>query len=95
VPITGTTSLGADNTTFTAPVIDQDYQVCTEVDNELHCIYVTVANVAPIAIGEAYTVPEDTQLAVSAPGVLDNDTDENEDTLTASWKPRRTVERWC
>jgi VCBS repeat-containing protein len=44
---------------------------------------VTVANVAPVAAGEAYTITEDTQLVVSIPGVLGNDTDVNGDELTA------------
>lgn len=43
-PSTGATLNGAANTTFTAPVVDQAYQVCTEVDNELHCVNLMVTN---------------------------------------------------
>jgi VCBS repeat-containing protein len=82
-PVTGATLIGADDTTFTAPVVDQAYRVCTEVDNELHCVIVTVANVAPVALGDAYSTIEETQLVVGLPGVLGNDSDANEDTLAA------------
>lgn len=43
-PSTGATLNGADNTTFTAPVVDQAYQVCTDVDNELYCVSLMVTN---------------------------------------------------
>jgi VCBS repeat-containing protein len=82
-PITDTTTLGTGATTFTAPAADQDYQVCTEIDNELHWINVTVVNVAPVAQDNTYTTVEDTQLVMNPLGVLDNDTDANGDTLTA------------
>ena len=38
----------------------------------------------PVATGDSYTTDEDTALNVAAPGVLDNDTDPNNDTLTAA-----------
>jgi uncharacterized protein len=41
-------------------------------------------NVAPVANDDSYDVDEDTTLTISAPGVLGNDTDANNDTLTAS-----------
>lgn len=81
-PITGATLNGADDTTFTAPVVDQAYQVCTEVDNELVCVNVTLNN-APVATADTYSTTEDTPLTVVAPGVLTNDTDTGGDTLTA------------
>ncbi|MGB4595258.1 MAG: Ig-like domain-containing protein [Anaerolineaceae bacterium] len=40
-------------------------------------------NYAPVAVADAYTTVEDTQLVVAAPGVLANDTDEEGDPLTA------------
>ncbi len=44
-------------------------------------ITVTPANDAPVAIADAYSTDEDTELIVEAPGVLTNDIDE--DALTA------------
>ncbi|MGH8609355.1 MAG: DUF4082 domain-containing protein, partial [Gammaproteobacteria bacterium] len=41
------------------------------------------ANVAPVAVDDARTLVENTSLAEPAPGVLDNDTDGNNDVLTA------------
>src|SRR5207245_3875946 len=47
-------------------------------------ITVTPVNDAPVAANDdTYTTPEDTQLTVSAPGVLANDTDVDGDTLSA------------
>ncbi len=40
------------------------------------------ANNVPAAVGDAYSTPQDTVLNVTAPGVLDNDTDEDSDPLT-------------
>jgi len=44
----------------------------------------TSANEAPVALDDAYTTPEDTPLAVAAPGVLANDTDAEGDELSAA-----------
>jgi hypothetical protein len=41
-------------------------------------------NTTPIALPDAYTVIQDTTLVVGAPGVLDNDTDADGDTLTVA-----------
>ncbi|MEY4340012.1 MAG: hypothetical protein RLZ14_1862, partial [Actinomycetota bacterium] len=41
-------------------------------------------NATPVAVGEHYEVASDTQLVVSAPGVLANDTDADGDAITAS-----------
>src|SRR5206468_1773195 len=47
-------------------------------------ITVTPVNDAPVAVNDdSYTTPEDTQLTVSAPGVLANDTDVDGDALSA------------
>src|SRR5204863_389497 len=47
-------------------------------------ITVTPVNDAPVAANEdSYTTPEDTQLTVSAPGVLANDSDVDGDALSA------------
>ncbi|MFP4393953.1 MAG: Ig-like domain-containing protein [Anaerolineales bacterium] len=44
---------------------------------------VQVGNRAPVAVADAYETPEDTPLVVAAPGVLANDEDADDDTLTA------------
>jgi VCBS repeat-containing protein len=48
-------------------------------------VNVTVLNVndPPVAVGESYTINQDTVLSVSAPGVLGNDSDIDGDALTA------------
>src|SRR6184192_3088189 len=46
-------------------------------------ITVTPVNNAPVAVNDSYTTPEDTQLTVSAPGVLANDSDVDGDALSA------------
>jgi VCBS repeat-containing protein len=46
-------------------------------------VSVTVTNVAPVALGDAYSTVEETQLVVGIPGVLGNDSDANGDTLGA------------
>ena len=45
-------------------------------------IFVAGVNDAPVALPDAYTTAEDTQLLVGAPGVMANDTDADGDTLT-------------
>jgi len=40
-------------------------------------------NAAPVAVDDAYEMDEDTVLTINAPGVLNNDTDADGDTLTA------------
>lgn len=44
---------------------------------------VTPVNDAPVATADAYATDEDTPLVVSAPGVLANDADDDDDALTA------------
>ncbi len=46
-------------------------------------ITVNGVNDAPVAVDDSYTIDEDTQLSVAAPGVLGNDTDADADALTA------------
>ncbi len=47
-------------------------------------ITVTSENDTPFAENDDYSTPEDTALTVPAPGVLDNDTDGDDDTLTST-----------
>ena len=82
LPLSDTTLAGITSTIFTAPLEAQAYQACADVDNELVCVDVTVQNVAPLAVNDAYTIAEDNPLTVTAPGVLANDTDDNGDALT-------------
>ncbi len=46
-------------------------------------IIVTPVNDAPVAANDNYTIPEDTTLTITAPGVLSNDSDVDGDVLTA------------
>ena len=46
-------------------------------------LVVGAVNDAPVAVDDSYVMNEDTTLNVAAPGVLDNDTDEENDPLTA------------
>src|SRR5947199_364470 len=59
-------------------------------DDEAHSVVATDTTTVPTcdlplvaANDDSYTTPEDTQLTVSAPGVLANDTDPDGDTLSA------------
>jgi large repetitive protein len=47
-------------------------------------ITITAVNDAPVAVGDAYSVAEGGTLNVAAPGVLGNDTDAENDSLTAT-----------
>jgi VCBS repeat-containing protein len=47
-------------------------------------ITVRAVNDAPVAVNDAYSVNEDTALTVAAPGVLNNDTDADGNSLTAA-----------
>lgn len=67
--------------TFTYTVRDLDGNVS---NNATVTITVTPVNDAPIGVADAYTTPVDTALNVIAPGVLQNDTDVDSATLTAS-----------
>jgi hypothetical protein len=50
---------------------------------EFFALRYTGANVAPVAVDDAYDMDEDTVLTIPAPGVLDNDNDADGDDLTA------------
>ena len=47
-------------------------------------VTITANNTAPVANDDGYSTPQDTQLLVGAPGVLGNDTDAQDDPLTAN-----------
>lgn len=67
--------MGTDEFTYTA-------QNATETSN-IATVTIAIVNTSPVAVSDAYSVDEDTQLTVAAPGVLLNDTDPNNDPLTA------------
>ena len=64
---------------------ERTFKVCVSDTIEKVCetIVVTVGNDAPVAVNDAYEVDEDEVLNITAPGVLANDTDVNNDALTA------------
>lgn len=55
------------------------------VDSNTATVTITISavNDAPIAVADSYSVDEDGELEISAPGVLSNDTDGDSDPLTA------------
>ncbi|MCB8949327.1 MAG: cadherin-like domain-containing protein [Ardenticatenaceae bacterium] len=64
-------------------VIYEADQDTDEVD-ELYSVSLEIAlNLAPVAADDAYSTNPDTPLTVAAPGVLANDTDANDDAVTA------------
>ncbi|HQF63958.1 MAG TPA: cadherin-like domain-containing protein, partial [Anaerolineaceae bacterium] len=89
-PTNGTVVLAAGTITFT-PTADFngtagfDYTVSDGVltDTGHVTVTVTAVNDAPVAVDNAYEMDEDTILNIEAPGVLNNDTDADGDTLTA------------
>ena len=68
---------GADSFTYKANDGSLDSNVATVT------IAVTAVNDAPVAVNDSYSTNEDTTLTVTAPGVLNNDSDANGDPLTA------------
>jgi len=65
------------------------YEICETATPELLCGQATVTisvgvNDAPVAVDNAYTTAQNTDLVVAAPGVLGNDTDSDGDPLTAT-----------
>jgi len=52
-------------------------------DTDTVNITVTAVNDAPVAVNDSFNINEDTQLTVAGPGVLSNDTDVDNDSLTA------------
>ncbi|MCK5636266.1 MAG: tandem-95 repeat protein, partial [Thermoplasmatales archaeon] len=69
--------VGTDNFTYRA--YDGEYYSNTATVN----LTITSMNDSPVANNDNYTTEEDTILNVSAPGLLINDTDEENDNLTA------------
>jgi hypothetical protein len=64
-----------------------EYEVCdTEDLCDTAMVYITVNSVndAPIALDDEYNLTEDTPLTIDAPGVLANDTDVDEDSLSVN-----------
>jgi large repetitive protein len=92
-PANGTLSGSGANLTYT-PNRDFNgtdsftYRVCDDSKPEPLCdegridIHVTPVNDAPVANDDSYSTEEDTTLRVPEPGVLENDTDADGDTLT-------------
>ncbi len=89
-PTNGTVGLDAGTITFT-PTADFngtagfDYTISDGTLTDTGHVTVTVISVndAPVAVDDAYEMDEDTVLTINAPGVLNNDTDADGDTLTA------------
>ncbi|HEX8833244.1 MAG TPA: Ig-like domain-containing protein, partial [Abditibacteriaceae bacterium] len=51
-------------------------------------IATSLSNRAPVAVADSYSVDEDSTLTIAAPGLLANDTDRNNDSITVSWTPQ-------
>ncbi len=88
----GTLALAADGSFTYLPDLDfngEDSFTYKAFDGELYSEVVTVTitvdpvNDAPVALADAFSTDEDTELVVAAPGVLANDTDVEMDALTA------------
>ncbi|WP_162946654.1 Ig-like domain-containing protein [Chitinophaga barathri] len=93
-PVNGTVVLNADGSFTYTPSAGYNgldsliYQVCDNGTPSLcdtATLYMTTAavNEKPIAVNDAYTIPEDGTLNVPAPGLFGNDSDPDGDTLTA------------
>jgi len=91
-PSNGTAVINIDNTVTYSPKANFngiDYFTYTIRDSKLGVstatvtITVTPVNDAPFAADDSYTTEEDTELSVTAPGVLGNDSDVDGDALTA------------
>ena len=67
--------------TFTYQAYDGD--LYSEVVTVTITVLDVVDNTPPVAVADEYTMDEDTTLVVEAPGVLDNDTDPEDDVLEA------------
>jgi VCBS repeat-containing protein len=91
-PANGTVTLNADGSFTYTP--DDDFEgedsftykaTAGGLDSNVATVKITVAAVsdAPVAAHDAYSTDEDTALTIGAPGVLDNDSDPEDDTITA------------
>jgi VCBS repeat-containing protein len=89
-PSNGTLTLNADGSfsyTPAAGYVGTDTFSYQAFDGALFSAIATVTiqvlNQAPVAVSDSYTTPFQTQLVVGVPGLLANDSDPNEDALTA------------
>lgn len=82
-PTSYRTYRGRANSDFTAAKANGTASVCVLLDNETTCVDIEVANIAPVAVADAYTMDQGDTLTTAKPGVLANDTDENETVLEA------------
>jgi VCBS repeat-containing protein len=72
------------DTSFKPPAQEALYEVNQYRTSDHDAVVVGLdLKAPPVANNDAYSINEDTTLNVSAPGVLSNDTDPNNDTLTA------------
>ncbi|MGH8651892.1 MAG: PKD domain-containing protein [Gammaproteobacteria bacterium] len=69
-------------TSDVAGIYTLQLRVFDGLDEDFDQVMVT-ANAAPVAVGDSFTTDEDLPLNAAAPGVLGNDTDANNDALTA------------
>ena len=81
--------LSVDNFLFSAVVGDFNLDgkpdlATANFANRVSVLLNTCGNTAPVAVDDAYNTNEDTTLNEAAPGVLANDTDGENDTLTAT-----------
>ena len=83
VTVTGVLSGGLHGTVFTNTATITSAYSDTNPANNTSAVSATVANVPPVAADDAYTLSVNSTLTVTAPGVLGNDTDANNDPLTA------------
>ncbi|MGN6511309.1 MAG: Ig-like domain-containing protein [Chitinophaga sp.] len=94
-PVNGTVVLNADGSFTYTPGNNFSgtdsliYQVCDNgtpslCDTATLYMIVTPVNEKPEAVDNAYTLTEDTELSVPAPGLLANDSDPDGDTLTVA-----------
>jgi uncharacterized repeat protein (TIGR01451 family) len=84
ITITGVLNGGARGSVFTNTATITTTTADANLGNNSSAVGVTVANAAPVAVGDYYTLSANASLAVTAPGVLANDSDANDDVLTAT-----------
>jgi uncharacterized repeat protein (TIGR01451 family) len=91
LPAHGTLTFGADGAFVYTPTLDFGglvtftYAAHAEGLHDTACVTLTVEpDAAPVALDDIYETYQNTPLTVAAPGVLDNDSDANGDTLIAT-----------